>query len=224
MPAPVATPRSVQAGVADRHRLHGSPTPTSRLTPTPTPGWQVYDLEPTAAGSVVGGTSEAAPLIAAYYAVTGVSAPPAWAYEKGRCSTARSGEATELPTSDRLHLHRRGRIRGADGGGQHLRRGHHRRAGHRWPRDHGNYALSTTATGAQLAGGVYPNGIDTTYWCISRDRPPRTARDPGGRHRVRHRPGGGVGLALRARRRGRPTTTAWSPRTRPGRNTATTSR
>jgi hypothetical protein len=131
----------------------------------PDTGMQVYDS--TDGGwVVVGGTSEATPLIAAYYALLGSAAQgPSWAYanaallndpstgSNGSCATSiayicDAGPGYDGPTGV-------GSISGAVTTGA---------PGISGPGTNGTYALSTTATGAQLSGGVYPNGIDTTYW------------------------------------------------------------
>lgn len=131
----------------------------------PDTGMQVYDS--TDGGwVVVGGTSEATPLIAAYYAMLGSAAQgPSWAYanasllndpstgSNGSCATliayiCDAGPGYDGPTGV-------GSISGAVTTGA---------PGISGPGTNGTYALSTTATGAQLSGGVYPNGIDTTYW------------------------------------------------------------
>ena len=129
----------------------------------PSTGMQVYDSD--AGGWIVsGGTSEASPLIAAYYALIGSAAQgPAWAYEvssllndptigsNGTCSvtyicTARPGY--DGPTGV-------GSISGAVAAGA---------PGIGGPGPNDSYTQSTTAHTAQLHGGVYPNGADTTYW------------------------------------------------------------
>ena len=131
----------------------------------PDTGMQVYDS--TDGGwVVVGGTSEATPLIAAYYALLGSAAQgPSWAYanasllndpstgSNGSCATSiayicDAGPGYDGPTGV-------GSISGAVTTGA---------PGISGPGTNGTYTLSTTATGAQLSGGVYPNGIDTSYW------------------------------------------------------------
>jgi hypothetical protein len=131
----------------------------------PDTGMQIYDSAD--GGWVVeGGTSEAAPLIAAYYALLGSAAQgPSWAYanasllndpstgSNGACAASiayicNAGPGYDGPTGV-------GSISGAVTTGA---------PGISGPGTNGTYALSATATGAQLSGGVYPNGIDTTYW------------------------------------------------------------
>jgi hypothetical protein len=117
----------------------------------------------------VGGTSLSAPLIAAFYAVTGVSnATPQWAYTDrsllndpvsgsiGTCATSISyicnaGVGFDGPTGN-------GSISGA------VRTGAPGIGGPSMGSGTGNsYASSVSGTGATLAGGVYPNGLATTY-------------------------------------------------------------
>ena len=131
----------------------------------PDTGMQVYDS--TDGGwVVVGGTSEATPLIAAYYALLGSAAQgPSWAYanasllndpstgSNGSCATliayiCDAGPGYDGPTGV-------GSISGAVTTGA---------PGISGPGTNGTYASSTTATTTQLAGGVYPNGADTSYW------------------------------------------------------------
>ena len=131
----------------------------------PNTGMQVYD---SAGGGwvVVGGTSEASPLIAAYYALLGSAAQgPSWAYanasllndpttgSNGACAPSiayicNAGLGYDGPTGV-------GSISGAAASGA---------PGISGPGTGGDYALDVTSTSAQLQGGVYPNGNDTTYW------------------------------------------------------------
>jgi hypothetical protein len=131
----------------------------------PDTGMQVYDSED-GGWVVVGGTSEATPLIAAYYALLGSAAQgPSWAYanasllndpstgSNGACAASISyicdaGAGYDGPTGV-------GSISGAVTTGA---------PGVSGPGTNGTYASSTTATTTQLAGGVYPNGADTSYW------------------------------------------------------------
>ena len=95
---------------------------------------QVYDTDD-GGWVVVGGTSEASPLIAAYYAIVGsASQGPAWAYanasllndptsgSNGTCLATISYICNAGPGYD-----------GPTGVGQHLGRGRSRSAGHRRP-------------------------------------------------------------------------------------------
>ena len=125
-----------KAGVADRHRLHGPLLRRHLGRRRPRHGMQVYDS--TDGGwVVVGGTSEATPLIAAYYALIGSAAQgPWWAYANASLLNEPVDRLERLVRSvDRLHLRRRARLRRPDRGRKHLRRGHDRGAGDLRPRD-----------------------------------------------------------------------------------------
>jgi hypothetical protein len=115
---------------------------------------------------VVGGTSEASPLIAAYYAVTGASAQsPAWAYQHssllndpasgddGSCNASifyicNAGLGYDGPTGA-------GSISGAVVAGG---------PGIGGPGGAGTYTMATTPNTARLQGGIYPNGAGTSWW------------------------------------------------------------
>ena len=135
----------------------------------PATGMQVYDSNPPYGGWVVaGGTSEASPLIASYYALVGSAATaqgPSWAYanaallndptsgSNGSClasisAICNAGPGYDGPTGV-------GSISGAVVSGA---------PGIAGPGTNGSYSLAVTANSAQLQGGVYPNGADTTYW------------------------------------------------------------
>jgi hypothetical protein len=127
---------------------------------------QVYDSDD-GGWVVVGGTSEASPLIASYYALVGSAATaqgPAWAYSKaallndpmtgsnGTCAPTiayicNAGPGYDGPTGV-------GSISGAVVVGA---------PGIAGPGTNGSYTQTVTAYSAQLQGGVYPNGADTTY-------------------------------------------------------------
>jgi hypothetical protein len=131
----------------------------------PLTGMQVYDSDD-GGWVVVGGTSESAPLIAAYYALIGSAAQGAsWAYanaahlndptsgSNGSCSPSISyicnaGTGYDGPTGV-------GSISGAVMSGA---------PGIGGPGPDNSYAGSVDTTSAQLEGGVYPNRTDTTYW------------------------------------------------------------
>ncbi len=141
------------------------------------PSYQFSDgTSPADGWLVVGGTSEAAPLVAAYYALvqstTGESATvsfdtPEWLYDSpqrqllndpvggsnGPCDPLSpvlciSGSGWDGPTGA-------GSISGAVVPGA---------PGIGGPGAGGSYTQSVSANGAQLQGGVCPNGQDTTYW------------------------------------------------------------
>lgn len=131
----------------------------------PGTGMQVYDSDD-GGWVVVGGTSEASPLIAAYYALLGSAAQgPSWAYtnasllndpvtgSNGSCAASISYICTAGPGYDGPTGV--GSISGAVASGA---------PGVSGPGTNGGYALNVTSTSAQLQGGVYPNGNDTTYW------------------------------------------------------------
>ena len=122
-------------------------------------GWLLY-----------GGTSLATPLIAAYEAVTGVNGTsPQWAYtdsallndpitgSTGSCAAAiayicNAGTGYDGPTG--VGSISGAVVNGAPGiGGPAVGNG-----------TNNTYAVTIGATGASLTGGVYPNGLDTTYY------------------------------------------------------------
>ena len=131
----------------------------------PDTGMQVYDTDD-GGWVVVGGTSEASPLIAAYYAIVGsASQGPAWAYSNasllndptsgsnGTCLATISyicnaGPGYDGPTGI-------GSISGAVVSGA---------PGIAGPGANGSYTQTVTSGSAELQGAVYPNGADTTYW------------------------------------------------------------
>jgi len=144
----------------------------------PSTGLDIYD-----GGSwfPVGGTSLASPLIAAYYALTGANqanpAPPAWAYANssllndpsgltvGSCATGiayicTAGTGYDGPTG--IGSISGAVVQGAPGiGGPQAATATGQPA---------TYATSITGTSVKLTGGVYPNGLDTTYkWQYSTD-------------------------------------------------------
>jgi hypothetical protein len=122
---------------------------------------------------IVGGTSEASPLIAAYFALVGAGTDPSWAYNvastqpnvfndavsgsNGTCSISYICNATtgyDGPTG-------LGTISGAVvSGPPGLAPPGYSDAG---PGDF-SYTKTVTETAATLQGGVFPNGSDTTYF------------------------------------------------------------
>ena len=142
----------------------------------PNTGMSVYDADDNG-WVVVGGTSEATPLIASYYALLDsaaqgtnpliASAPegPEWAYDNasllndpttgsnGTCAASiayicDAGAGYDGPTGV-------GSISGAVANGA---------PGVAGPGTTGTYAPSISPQSAELQGGVYPNGEDTTYY------------------------------------------------------------
>jgi hypothetical protein len=130
----------------------------------PQTGLDVYDSGD-GGWLVMGGTSESAPLIAAYYAITGANdATPEWAYansallnepvggSNGSCAISIAyicvtGLGYSGPTGV-------GSISGSVASGG---------PGVGGPGTSGSYTQSTGATSAELQAGVYPNGSGTTY-------------------------------------------------------------
>lgn len=135
----------------------------------PSTGLMVYDSG-NGGWMLVGGTSLATPLIAAYDAITGVNgATPQWAYSNsaslndpatgstGACAAAiayicNAGVGFDGPTGA-------GSISGAIVPGAPGIAGPSIGSG-----DANTYTQSVTATGATLTGGVYGNSLATTYW------------------------------------------------------------
>jgi hypothetical protein len=131
----------------------------------PDTGMQVYDSAD-GGWEVVGGTSEASPLIAAYYALLGSAAQgPSWPYanasllndpttgSNGSCATSMSYICDARPGYDGPTGV--GSISGAVTTGA---------PGVSGPGTNGTFAQNVTSTSAQLQGGVYPNGDDTTLY------------------------------------------------------------
>lgn len=130
----------------------------------PDTGLDVYDSSD-GGWVLMGGTSESAPLIAAYYAIAGAAgASPAWAYAhnallndpigqtNGSCQLAIAyicvaGPGYDGPTGV-------GSISGAVIAGA---------PGIGGPGTNGSFTQSAGATSAVVQAGIYPNGSDTTY-------------------------------------------------------------
>ncbi len=134
---------------------------------------------------VVGGTSLATPLIAAYYAITGIddtasSTSAKWAYttpdsallnditsgSNGTCSAnityiCTAGTGYDGPTG--MGSISGDVIAGAPGiGGPPIRpQNTSATTGGSNPN---SYTVSTRSDGATITGGIYPNGLDTTWW------------------------------------------------------------
>ncbi len=141
------------------------------------PSYQLPDgTSPADIWTVVGGTSEAAPLVAAYYALLQSNAggstsldleSPEWLYDtsdadllnhpiggsNGSCDVSISYICH--PTPDDPGPTGMGSISGAVVTGA---------PGIAGPGTSGSYTQSINPTGAELQGGVYPNGDDTSYW------------------------------------------------------------
>ncbi len=131
----------------------------------PATGMQVYD---SAQGGweVVGGTSEATPLIAAYYALLGSAAQgPSWAYANaGLLNDPSSGINGSCFYSIAYICQSRTGYDGPTGAGSISGAAATGAPGIGGPGTNGSYTQSVTDSTAQLQGGVYPNGSDTTYW------------------------------------------------------------
>ncbi len=123
---------------------------------------------------LVGGTSLATPLTAAYYAITGAAAQtPQWAYRSaGQLNDVVSGNnstsATPCAPSIAYICQAGVGYDGPTGVGSisgAVVQGAPGIGGPTVPAGQSNsYVSSLTATGATLVGGVYPNGLDTQYW------------------------------------------------------------
>jgi hypothetical protein len=139
----------------------------------PATGMLVYDPSypgsPTDGWLVVGGTSEAAPLISAYYALVGATgATPSWPYDSSKMLNDPTGGSNG--PCDPLSPYICTALSGYDGptGAGSISGAVVKGApGIGGPGANGSYTQSVSANGAQLQGGVYPNdsqGDQTTYW------------------------------------------------------------
>ncbi|MGZ4198441.1 MAG: PKD domain-containing protein, partial [Solirubrobacteraceae bacterium] len=133
----------------------------------PATGLTIFDSEK-GDWELIGGTSLSAPLIAAYYAITGVnSTTPQWAYSastllndpisgsSGTCSIhylCNAGPGYDGPTGV-------GSISGAVATGAPGIGGPANGTG-----GTSTYTQSTRPHGATIEGGIYPNGLDTKWW------------------------------------------------------------
>ncbi len=145
----------------------------------PNTGIQIYDSSPlpnstTPAGWVVaGGTSAAAPLVAAYYALVEsaqAGAPNAtlesseWPYDNAaRLNDPATGSTGSCPALSFVCNGLPG-YDGPTGAGSISGAAVTGAPGIGGPGPSGNYLRSVTSSSAQLQGGVYPNGSPTTYW------------------------------------------------------------
>jgi subtilase family serine protease len=130
----------------------------------PQTGLDVYDSGD-GGWLVMGGTSESAPLIAAYYAVTGANdATPQWAYQNRSVFNSTSGGSNGSCQISIAYICIAGlgysgptgvgSISGAVTAGA---------PGIGGPGTNGSYTQSSSGTSAQLQAGIYPNGSNTTY-------------------------------------------------------------
>jgi hypothetical protein len=130
----------------------------------PQTGLAVYDSQD-GGWLVMGGTSESAPLIAAYYAITGVSdGTPQWAYEDSSLLNAPQGGSNGTCAASILYLCLTGTgYSGPTGVGSISGAVTPGGPGLGGPGPSGTYTEATGATSAQLQAGVYPNGNVTAY-------------------------------------------------------------
>ena len=135
----------------------------------PLTAMQVYDSADNG-WLVVGGTSEASPMIAAYYALVGSAARgPSWAYAHSALlndpTTGSNSGANGSCVKPILYICNAGTgYDGPTGVGSISGAVTPGAPGIGGPGPNGSYTQSVTADTAQLQGGVYPNGSDTTYW------------------------------------------------------------
>ncbi|HTU86697.1 MAG TPA: PKD domain-containing protein [Solirubrobacteraceae bacterium] len=135
----------------------------------PETGLLVYD---TAAGGweYVGGTSLATPLIAAYYAITQVDdSTPEWAYtDSGLLNDITSGSNGTCPHHILYICNAGPGYDGPTGVGSisgDVTAGAPGIGGPSIPTSSANtYTASTRNDGATITAGIYPNGLDTTWW------------------------------------------------------------
>jgi hypothetical protein len=117
---------------------------------------------------LMGGTSLATPLIAAYEAVTGVSgATPRWAYDSSSLlNDPTSGSNGPCAASIFYICNARAAYDGPTGVGSISGQVTAGGPGVGGPTLSGgtSYAQTVGTASATMAGGIYPNGYDTTYW------------------------------------------------------------
>ncbi|MGZ4341816.1 MAG: hypothetical protein ACXVHX_07110 [Solirubrobacteraceae bacterium] len=135
----------------------------------PSTGLKIYDSG-NGGWLLMGGTSLATPLIAAYYAITGVSAAtPQWAYTSSALLNDPASGSSGSCAQNILYICNAGV--GYDGptgagsisgtvvpgapsiGGPSV-----------GPGTNNTYTQSATSIDATLTGGIYPNGLQTTWW------------------------------------------------------------
>jgi hypothetical protein len=135
----------------------------------PSTGLKIYDSG-NGGWLLMGGTSLATPLIAAYYAITGLSATtPQWAYTSSALLNDPASGSNGSCAQNILYICNAGVgydgptgagsisgavVAGAPGiGGPSV-----------GPGTNNTYTQSTTSIDATLTGGIYPNGLQTTWW------------------------------------------------------------
>ena len=131
----------------------------------PNTGMIIYDSG-SGGWMVVGGTSEATPLISAYFAVTGANASsPAWAYQNAQLlNDPQSGSNGSCAASISYICNARVGYDGPTGAGSISGAVVPGAPGIGGPGASGSYTQAVSTTSATLAGGVFPNGRDTSYW------------------------------------------------------------
>jgi hypothetical protein len=133
----------------------------------PLTGMQVYESDAGGTGwVVVGGTSEATALIAAYYALIGSAAQgPSWAYANAALMNDPTAGSNGLCSDTLSYIcNARAGYDGPTGVGSISGAVIAGAPGIGGPGPSGSYTESVDTSSAQLQGGVYPNGTDTTYW------------------------------------------------------------
>jgi hypothetical protein len=135
----------------------------------PATGLKVYDSG-NGGWLLMGGTSLASPLIAAYYAITGLSATtPQWAYASSAVLNDPASGSSGSCAQNILYICNAGVgydgptgvgsisgavVAGAPGiGGPSV-----------GPGTNNTYTQSASSIDATLTGGIYPNGLQTTWW------------------------------------------------------------
>jgi hypothetical protein len=118
---------------------------------------------------LVGGTSLSTPLVAGYEAVTGVGSTPQWAYsDSALLNDPTTGSTGSCAANIAYICNARAGYDGPTGAGSisgDVVPGGPGIGGPGVSSGSGNtYTQSVTSGGATLAGGVYPNGLATSYW------------------------------------------------------------
>ncbi|MGZ4215443.1 MAG: PKD domain-containing protein [Solirubrobacteraceae bacterium] len=136
----------------------------------PATGLSFYDSEKGGWG-VIGGTSLAAPLIAAYYAITGVTASstPRWAYvNSASLNDPISGSTGTCAASIRYICNAGPGYDGPTGVGSISGTAVTGAPGIGGPANGSgsttSYTQSKRTHGATLEGGIFPNGLETSWW------------------------------------------------------------
>jgi subtilase family serine protease len=130
----------------------------------PQTGLDVYDSS-NGGWLVMGGTSESAPLIAAYYAITGADgATPQWAYQHSSLLNASVGGSNGACQTQILYICLAGQgYNGPTGVGSISGAAVPGGPGIGGPGTGNDYTQTVGAGTAQLQAGIYPNSSDTSY-------------------------------------------------------------